>query len=100
MFDPKTEQFTEYNLPAYTFPYRAQFDKNGDIWASTMSTDRVVRLNPKTGQTVEYPDAERHQYAHGGTRQFDHAGDLLGRQQSRPLAGEGRAAELSSGFGV
>ncbi len=54
VFDPKTEQFTEYNLPAYTFPYRAQFDKNGDLWASTMSTDRVVRLNPKTGETVEY----------------------------------------------
>ncbi len=33
VFDPKTEQFTEYQLPPYTFPYRAQFDKNGDIWA-------------------------------------------------------------------
>jgi streptogramin lyase len=54
VFDPKTEQFTEYNLPPYTFPYRAQFDKNGDLWASTMSTDRVVRLNPKTGETVEF----------------------------------------------
>ena len=54
VFDPKTEQFTEYNLPAYTFPYRAQFDKNGDLWASTMSTDRVVRLNPKTNETVEF----------------------------------------------
>jgi virginiamycin B lyase len=54
VFDPKTEQFTEYDLPAYTFPYRAQFDKNGDLWASTMSTDRVVRVNPKTGETVQY----------------------------------------------
>jgi streptogramin lyase len=54
VFDPKTEQFTEYNLPPYTFPYRAQFDKNGELWASTMSTDRVVRLNPKTNQTFEY----------------------------------------------
>ena len=43
VFDPKTEQFTEYTLPPYTFPYRAQFDKNGEIWSSTMSTDRVVR---------------------------------------------------------
>jgi streptogramin lyase len=54
VFDPKTEQFTEYNLPPYTFPYRAQFDKNGDLWASTMSTDRVVRVNPKTGESVEF----------------------------------------------
>jgi sugar lactone lactonase YvrE len=54
LFDPKTEKFTEYSLPQYTFPYRANFDKNGEIWASTMSTDRVVRLDPKTGQAVQY----------------------------------------------
>jgi streptogramin lyase len=54
LFDPKTEKFTEYSLPEYTYPYRANFDKNGEIWASTMSTDRVVRLDPKTGQTVQY----------------------------------------------
>jgi virginiamycin B lyase len=54
VFDPKTEQFTEYALPQYTFPYRANFDKNGEIWASTMSTDRVVRMDPKTGQTEQY----------------------------------------------
>jgi streptogramin lyase len=54
VFDPKTEDFTEYPLPPDTFPYRANFDKNGDLWASTMSTDRVVRIDPKTGQTDQY----------------------------------------------
>ena len=54
LFDTKTEQFTEYPLPANTFPYRAQFDKNGEIWASTMSTDRVVRMDPKSGETEQY----------------------------------------------
>ncbi len=54
LFDTKTEKFTEYTLPAYTFPYRANFDKNGELWASTMHTDRVVRLDPKTGNTVQY----------------------------------------------
>ena len=54
MFDPKTEKFTEYPLPPYTFPYRAAVDKNGEIWTGGMSTDRIVRYNPKTGQTVEY----------------------------------------------
>jgi virginiamycin B lyase len=53
-FDTKTEKFTEYPLPPFTFPYRAQFDKNGEIWASTMSSDRVVRLDPKTGETEQY----------------------------------------------
>jgi virginiamycin B lyase len=54
VFDPKTEQFTEYYLPPDTFPYRAVFDRNGELWASTMSSDRVVRLDPKTGTTVQY----------------------------------------------
>jgi streptogramin lyase len=54
LFDPKTEEFTEFALPQYTFPYRANFDKNGELWASTMSTDRVVRLDPKTNITAQY----------------------------------------------
>ena len=54
VFDTKTEQFTEVALPPFTFPYRANVDKNGDIWASTMSTDRVTRVNPKTAEAVQY----------------------------------------------
>ena len=54
LFDTKTEQFTEYDLPPLTFPYRAQVDKNGELWTGGMSTDRVVRLDPKTDTAVEY----------------------------------------------
>jgi virginiamycin B lyase len=54
LFDTKAKIFTEYKLPEYTFPYRADFDKNGEIWASTMSTDRVVRLDPRTGHSAQY----------------------------------------------
>jgi len=53
-FDTKAEKFTVYDLPPRTYPYRANFDKNGEIWASTMHTDRVVRLDPKTGGAVQY----------------------------------------------
>jgi streptogramin lyase len=54
VFNTKTEHFTEYPLPPGTYPYRANFDKNGELWASTMSTDRVVRTDPKTGNTEQY----------------------------------------------
>jgi streptogramin lyase len=54
LFDTKNEKVTEYPLPAYTFPYRATTDKNGELWAGGMHTDRAVRFNPKTGETVEY----------------------------------------------
>src|SRR5438093_1043946 len=51
----KWERFhpTDY-LPARTYPYRANFDRNGELWVSTMHTDRVVRLDPKTGTAVQY----------------------------------------------
>jgi streptogramin lyase len=54
LFDTRAEKFTEYDLPPHTYPYRANFDKSGEIWASTMHTDRVVRLDPKTGNAVQY----------------------------------------------
>jgi virginiamycin B lyase len=54
VFDTRAEKFTEYPLPPYTFPYRANIDKNGAIWASTMATDRVVRMDPKSGTTEQY----------------------------------------------
>ncbi len=54
VFDPKTDKFSEYDLPPYTYPYRAEFDNSGDLWASTMSTDRVVRVDPKTGATAQF----------------------------------------------
>jgi virginiamycin B lyase len=54
LFDPKTEQFTEYDLPPLTYPYRAQIDKNGELWTGGMSSDRVVRVDLKAGTAVEY----------------------------------------------
>ena len=97
LFDTKTEQFTEYDLPQVTFPYRAEIDKNGELWTGGMSSHSVVRLDPKVGQGSRISDAERHQHAYGVRGQLDHPGDILGRQQPRPCAGEGRAAGLRAG---
>jgi virginiamycin B lyase len=56
LFDTRAEKFVaEHKLPTpYSGPYRAQTDKNGDIWVAGMQTDRAIRLDPKTGRTVEY----------------------------------------------
>jgi streptogramin lyase len=55
MFDTRTEKLTEWALPTpYTGPYRAAIDKNGEIWTGGMHTDRAVRLNPKSGEAIEY----------------------------------------------
>jgi streptogramin lyase len=54
LFDTKTEKVTEVQLPPFTYPYRATIDKNGEIWAGGMHTDRAIRLDPNTGKSVEY----------------------------------------------
>jgi streptogramin lyase len=55
MFDPKTEQFKEWKAPTpWVGPYPAKKDKRGDVWTAGMSTDLILRLNPRTGQFVEY----------------------------------------------
>lgn len=55
MFDTRRERFSEWPLPALTQPYDVIWDKNGELWTGGMTTDRVVRLDPKTGESVEYP---------------------------------------------
>jgi virginiamycin B lyase len=58
MFDTKQERFSEWPLPTkFTQPYDVTWDKNGELWTGGMTTDRVVRLDPRTGQGIEYPFA-------------------------------------------
>ncbi len=55
MFDTKEERMQEFALPTrHTHPYDVIWDKNGELWTGGMTTDRVVRLDPKTGESVEY----------------------------------------------
>ena len=54
MFNARTKQFQEWPMPAFTFPYDAVLDKNGQVWTASMFTDRVVRLDPVSGKMVAY----------------------------------------------
>ena len=54
MFDTKSERFTEWQAPAYSWPYDVIPDRNGELWTAGMSDDRVTRLDPRRGQTIQY----------------------------------------------
>ena len=55
MFDTKAEKFQEWTVPTpWTSVYDAIADRLGFAWAGGMNNDRVVRVNTKTGETVEY----------------------------------------------
>jgi streptogramin lyase len=49
------ETFKEWDVPTpFTYPYDVFLDKNNELWAGSMSNDRVLRLTPATGKGIEY----------------------------------------------
>ena len=55
MLDTKTLKFQEWEVPTpWAAPYDVTVDKNGEAWTGSMLTDRVSRLDTKTGKFVEY----------------------------------------------
>ena len=55
MFDIKRDTFQEWDVPTpHSYPYDVFLDKNGDLWSGSMSSDRILRLAPQSGATVEY----------------------------------------------
>ncbi len=55
MFDTRSERFQEFpTAHPFSSPYYARPDNNGNIWASSNGSDRVLRLDPNTGQILEY----------------------------------------------
>ncbi len=56
MFDTRSGKFQEWPLPVpYTYPYTSSApDKNGRVYLSSNMSERLVRLDPKTNEFVEY----------------------------------------------
>ena len=55
MLDPKSGEIKEWKVPTpWSAPYDAAAGRS-DAWTGSMSTDRVARLDIKSGQYTEYP---------------------------------------------
>ena len=56
VFDTRTQEFQEWDLPyQYTTPYTVtRPDKNGYVYASSNMSERLARLDPSTGEIIEY----------------------------------------------
>jgi len=56
MFDTRTEKFQEWpTLPKYTTPYAVSApDRNGYVYATSNTAERLIRLDPKTGEMIQY----------------------------------------------
>ena len=52
MFDPETEKITEWKKPLpWEAPYDVVADRNGEAWEVNETSDRVGRLDPRTGES-------------------------------------------------
>jgi streptogramin lyase len=55
VIDLDTDEIKEYPLePRYISPYYARPDAKGYIWVSSTGSDRLLRLDPRTGEVVKY----------------------------------------------
>jgi streptogramin lyase len=55
MFDTRSERFREWPSPTPgAWPYDVTADRNGEAWSGNEYNDRIMRLNPKTGEIIEY----------------------------------------------
>ena len=96
MFDTRTQKFQEWPAPTPgAWPYDVTVDKNGEAWSGGEYNDRILRLDPQDRPVHRIPAAAAHERAPGLGRQQDDAGDVLGRQQSRRVDREARAARLA-----
>ncbi|MBI3050172.1 MAG: hypothetical protein HYY76_17885, partial [Acidobacteria bacterium] len=54
-YDHRSGVISEYGAPTpYANFYSAMADRNGYIWAGEMHAGKIARLNPRTGQWIEY----------------------------------------------
>jgi streptogramin lyase len=55
MLDTRTGEFRQWDVaPKWSAPYDVALDRNGEAWTGSMLTDRVTRLDTKTGSSVDY----------------------------------------------
>ncbi len=55
MFDTRTSLFREWQIaPKWSSPYDVATDRNGEAWTGSMLSDRITRLNPATGDAINY----------------------------------------------
>jgi virginiamycin B lyase len=62
-YDPKSLKFTSYPIPDYPWPVPDSGGArigtlrflDGNVWGTRLTAQRILKLTPATGKTVEYP---------------------------------------------
>ncbi len=54
-FDPLLKTFTRYNLDQKGLPFGMVFDNNNEIWVAQHTLNKIAVIDPRTGDTNEFP---------------------------------------------
>jgi virginiamycin B lyase len=54
MFDPKTEQITEYDLPFRGSAYSVHVDQDDHVWVASFERDSLIRFDPESHRMTEF----------------------------------------------
>jgi streptogramin lyase len=56
LYDPKTKQYSVYEVPSPAAgPRRGEIDAEDNFWTALFYAGRVLKFDPDTGETKEYP---------------------------------------------
>jgi copper transport protein len=54
IFDPLLKTFTRYQLDSQGLPFGMAFDGNHDLWIAQHTLDKIIVVDPRTGETNEF----------------------------------------------
>ena len=54
IFDPLLKTFTRYQLDSQGLPFGMAFDGNHDLWVAQHTLNKIIVVDPRTGETKEF----------------------------------------------
>lgn len=54
IFDPLLKTFTRYQLDSQGLPFGMSFDENHNLWVAQHTLDKIIVVDPRTGETKEF----------------------------------------------
>lgn len=86
VFDPLTNSFERFELDqdAQDLPFGMAFDANHDLWVAQHTYDKIAVIDPRTGQTNEFPIPTKSSFTQWVTTDSD-GNIILAEQRANAL---------------
>lgn len=79
LFDPLLKSFTRYKLDSQGLPFGMAFDGNHDLWIAQHTLDKIIIVDPRTGEKNEFKIPSSSSFTQWVTT--DSQGDIIMAEQ-------------------